>query len=116
MNYGELKAAVLSDSHRPDLSGEVARFIREAEGMIRRELRAFPVTATLTDSDRVSGGVYNLPTGLLELRAIYANAQGDALEQVSLSAIKRLSTSADPFQYAVRGNTIEIRGTPATGA
>lgn len=116
MNYGELKTAVLSDSHRPDLSGEVARFIREAEGMIRRELRAFPVTATLTDSDRVSGGVYNLPTGLLELRAIYANAQGDALEQVSLSAIKRLSTSADPFQYAVRGNTIEIRGTPATGA
>lgn len=113
MNYGELKAAVLSDSHRPDLSGEVARFIREAEGMIRRELRAFPVTATLDESDRVSGGVYTLPTGLLELRAIYRpDGRGDALEQVSLHAVRRLPLTADPLWYAVRGNTIEIRGAP----
>ncbi|MEX2125471.1 MAG: hypothetical protein WD795_16375 [Woeseia sp.] len=115
MNYGELKTAVLSDSHRPDLSGEVARFIREAEGMIRRELRAFPVTGTLDEDDRVSGGVYTLPSGVLEVRAIYrADEQGNAIEQVSLAAIRRMSTSATVLQYAVKGSTIEFRGVPGT--
>lgn len=114
MNYGDLKAAVISDSHRPDLADDVPRFIREAEGMIRRDLRAFPVSATLGESDRVSGGVYTLPTGLLELRTIYPpDSPADALEQVSLSVIRRQHSKMAPRQYAVRGSTIEIRGVPA---
>lgn len=116
MNYGELKAAVLSDSHRPDLSGEVARFIREAEGMIRRELRALAVTGTLTEGDRASEGVYNLPDGLLELRTIHHSGEdGNALEQVSLSAIRRIRLFT-PQRYAIRGKTIEIRDVPGTDA
>lgn len=113
MNKGELKAAILSDSHRPDLSGEVDRFIREAEGMIRRELRAFPVTGTLTETDRVTGGVYNLPNTLLELRAVYPpDSRGDALVQVSLAVIRRQHSAMSPRQFAVQGPTIEIRGIP----
>lgn len=119
MNYGELKTAVLDDGHRADLTAHVARFIREAEGMIRRELRAYPLSGTLTDANRSgpTSGVYTLPSGLLELRAVYRqNDDGDALEQVALSVIHRRSAAARPLQYAVRGSTIEVRGIPGTGA
>jgi hypothetical protein len=116
MNFGELKQAILADSHRPDLPSEVARFVRECEGMIRRELRAFVQTGTLGESDRVAGGVYQLPPYLLELRSLYlTGADGDALEQVSLLTVRRFS-GPEPLQYAMRGATIEIRGTPATDA
>lgn len=115
MTYAELKAAVLADAHRPDLTAEVARFIREAEGMLRRDLRAYVQSATLDESDRVSGGVYTLPSGLLELRAVYrADDDGTALEQVSLHTIRTRHTAAIACQYAMRGDTIEIRGTPGT--
>lgn len=117
MNYGQLKTAILSDGHRPDLTAEVARFVREAEGMIRRELRAFVVSDTLVEADRVADGVYTLPSTALEVRAIYrADIDGDALEQVALANIRRVSANANPYWYAVRGSTIEIRGVPATDA
>jgi hypothetical protein len=115
MNYGELKTAVADDSHRSDLTSHIPRFIREAEGMIRRELRALPVSGTITESDRVSGGIYNLPTGVLEVRAIWESGQqGSSIQQVSLDAIRRMSTSSDTVHFAIRGDTIEFRGSPAS--
>lgn len=119
MNYGELKTAVLADGHRTDLATHIARFVREAEGMIRRELRAFPLSGTLTDANRpgVTSGVYTLPDGLLELRAVYRKGDdGDALEQVALSVIRRRSGAARPLQYAIRGKQIEVRGIPGAAA
>ena len=41
MNYGELKTAILDDTHRADLSSHVARFVRQCEGLIRRDLTAY---------------------------------------------------------------------------
>lgn len=113
MNYGQLKTAVLSDSHRPDLSSEVARFVREGEGMIRRELRAYELSTTLDETDRVSEGVYTLPSTLLEVRAVYTEDAPAGAEQVSLAAIRRRDASGSVLQYAVRGNQIEFRGVPA---
>lgn len=86
--------------------------------MIRRELAGgYPLSATLDESDRVSGGVYTLPSNLLVLRTLKrADADGDGLEQVALNVLRRRSASATPVQYAVKGKTIEIRGTPATDA
>lgn len=119
MNYGELKSAVASDSHRtdPETIAEIPRFIRECEGLIRRELQAITVTATLDESDRDSGAVYNLPTGLQEIRAIYSTEENNefALQPVSLQALKGLPSTASPYVYALRGdNQIEFRGTPGT--
>lgn len=118
MNYGDLKAAILSDSHRPDLSGEVARFVREAEGMIRRDLRGYILTYTLGEADRVSGGVYQLPATVLEVRSLHAaGRQGDALEKMSPSNVRRISVTADPLWWAqLTESTIEIRGAPGTDA
>lgn len=114
MNYGELKQAILDDTHRPDLSSHVERFVRQCEGMIRRDLRGYILSTTLTDSDRASGAVYNLPARLSEIRDIKLQGrQGDGLDRVAPAAIRRMDTTADVLQYAQLGNdTIEFRGTP----
>lgn len=115
MNYGELKTAILADTHRPDLSTHVARFVRQCEGLIRRDLRGYLVSTTLTDSDRVSAGLYNMPARLLEVRHISLQGrQGDALQRVGPGNIRRLDSSADVVQYCQNGDgTIEFRGVPS---
>lgn len=116
MNYGDLKQAILDDSHRSDLSGHVARFVRQCEGLIRRDLRAYLLTATMTDTDRVSEGLYNLPARVLEVRDIKLQGrQGDGLQRVAPGQIRRLDSTADVVQYAQNGDgTIEFRGVPGT--
>lgn len=116
MNYGELKQAILDDTHRADLSSHVERFIRQCEGMIRRDLRGYLINTTLTDSDRVSEGLYNVPGRLLEVRHIMLQGrQGDALQRVAPGQIRRMDTTADVLQYAQNGDgTIEFRGVPGS--
>lgn len=116
MNFGELKTAVLDDTHRSDLSSHVARFVRLCEGAIRRDLRAYLLSTTLTDSDRVSAGLYNFPARLLEVRDIKLQGrQGDGLQRVAPGQIRRLDTTADVLQYCQNGDgTLEFRGVPGS--
>lgn len=116
MNYGELKQAILDDTHRADLSAHVARFVRQCEGMIRRDLRGYILTTTLTDSDRSSEGVYTLPARLLEIRSLRLQGrQGDSLNRVAPGQIRRLESTTDVVQYCQYGDgTIEFRGVPGT--
>jgi len=116
MNYGELKQAILDDTHRADLSPHVARFVRQCEGRIRRDLVGYLVSTTLTDSDRVSAGLFSLPARLLQVRHIIPQGrQGDALTRVAPGQIRRLDSSADVVQYCQNGdNTIEFRGNPGS--
>lgn len=113
MNYVELKAAIKLDSRRSDMDSEIPRFIREAEGLIRRELRAYPLSYTLTETDRVLDGRYTLPSGFAEMRQIYS-ADNVPLDPVSLSAIGPQTASNPVRQYASLGRSIIIIGTPAT--
>lgn len=114
MNYGDLKQAILDDTHRADLSTHVARFVRQCEGMIRRDLTAYLINTTLTDSDRVSDGLYNVPGRLLVVRDIKLQGrQGDGIVRVSPGQIRRLDATADVVQYCQNGDgTIEFRGVP----
>ena len=116
MNYGELKTAVLADAHRADLSTQVGRFVRQCEGLIRRDLTGYLVSTTMTESDRVSGGVYSLPVRLLQIRHISLQGrQGDSLQRVTPAQIRRLDSSADVVQYCQNGDsTIEFRGNPGS--
>jgi len=116
VNFGDLKTAIATDTHRTNLTSEIPRFVRQCEGMIRRDLTAYPLSTTLTDADRVSDGVYNLPDYALEIRHIMLQGrQGDGLVQVSPGQIRRLDAAADVLQYARYGNgTIELRGVPST--
>lgn len=117
MNYKELQAAIISDTHRPDLAGEVPRFIRLAEGLIRRDLRAYELTATLADADRVVAGegIYSLPGRVLDIRSVHVvGRQGDGLQRVMPGYIRRLDATAAVMQYTQYGdNTIEFRGIPS---
>ncbi len=115
MNYGELKTAIASDSHRADLVTDIPRFVRLCEGLIRRDLRGYLLRTTMTDSDRVSGAVFNVPGRLLEVRSIHLQGrQGDALQRVMPGHIRRLDDTADVMQYCQYGDgTVEFRGNPA---
>lgn len=118
MNFGDLKQAILDDTHRADLTSHVARFVRQCEGLIRRDLRGYLLNTTITDSDRVTAGegLYNFPARLLEVRSINVQGrQGDSLVRVSPNVIRRLDETADVLQYAQYGDgTLEFRGIPGT--
>jgi hypothetical protein len=113
--YSTLQTKILAAAHRPALTVEVVDFIRQAEGLIRRNVRAFETRGTLTDSDRASAGLYNLPATLLEVRD-FKNANGVSLENVGPQAIQQLSSSSDVLQYAVTGSQVEFRGVPGVGS
>lgn len=116
MNYTDLQAAIIADTHRPDLADHVPRFIRLGEGLIRRDLKAYELSATLTDADRVVAGegVYSLPGRIVDIRAIHVvGRQGDDLQRVAPGYIRRLAASAAVMQYTQYGsNLVEFRGVP----
>ncbi|HVJ30910.1 MAG TPA: hypothetical protein VNA66_11430 [Gammaproteobacteria bacterium] len=119
MNFGQLKTQVIALAHyagNTEVTAQAPRFVALAEGMIRRELTAMPLTVVLDDDDRDAEGVYDLPALATQVRAIYGtNSAGDtyALKQVSLGEIKYLSASASPINFAIIGDTIEFRGVPS---
>lgn len=114
MNYGELKQAVIDDAHRQDLLSIVFRFIRQCEGMIRRDLIGMPLRSSISEINKTSPGIYSLPTGFLQMRSLTLfDRQSDALQQVAPAQIKRLSSSSPPHQFCIYGNNaIELRGYP----
>ena len=116
MDYSDLKAAIASDAHRDDLTSEIPRFIRSAEGMIRSKLVAMSITDTIEEADRVSEGTYSLPAGLQQIRAIHKTGSNEwTLEKVSLQQLFGLSKTANPYWYAERdASNIEFRGIPGT--
>lgn len=118
LTYTTLQTAIMTDTHRPDLASEIPRFIRLAEGLIRRELRAYELSATLTDADRVTAGegVYTLPGRVLDIRSIHlVGRQGDGLNRVMPGHIRRMAGTADVVQYCQYGDgTLEFRGIPGS--
>lgn len=122
MTYAELKALVLSESHRADLSAEVEGFIRRAEAMIARECRATELLKidSLLEADRASAGspIYNLPTDFLEDRTVVCDDR--TLTKVSRDQLMRASTTGNVLLYYMRGTPttwqMEFRAIPGTDA
>lgn len=114
----DLRTAIISDSHRSDLTTDVDRFIRLAEGMIRRDLTAYELSATLTDADRVatSSPVYVLPDRLAILRRVQPTTQRRGLTRIAVDAIGAYAETDRVHSYAQFDDRIEIRGNPATGS
>ncbi len=122
LNYGTLKTRVLADAHRPELTAEVAGFVRSAEGMIFAKLRSAELITRvdLTDSDRVTAdeGFYTLPLDYLEERSFFliSSENGDKqLESVSLAELRRFRSGSQVRHYSVISQTeVEFRGVPST--
>lgn len=118
LTYTTLQAALLSKSVHPELTTEAADFVRECEGMIRREVLAQETRTTLVEANRISEGLYSLPATIQQVRAVYGvnGTETFPMENVGLQGIRQLPASADAQHYAVSGNTIEFRGVPGTDA
>jgi hypothetical protein len=117
MTYEELQAEILSEAHRPDLAGDrVQRFIRECEGLIRRELLFHTLRVTLDETDRASEGLYTLPQGFMVMRRVLG-VDSAPVDQVGIDAIRSYPATAPLLQYAVHDHTtVEFRGVPAEDA
>lgn len=117
MNRGELRAYIKTDSHRTTLADELVNgFIRRAEGLIARKLLSTEAeaSATLDEDDRVDGGVYTLPSGVLELRRVLYD--GRPLEQRSPAALQDFRRLSRPVGYALLGTVVEFAGVPPADA
>lgn len=119
-NYGTLKTWLATTGHRSDLSDDIPGFIQSAESMIAEHVRAIEMvtTATLEESDRSSGALYNLPTNFLGAKAVTGtqSSVGYALKQVSIAELYRYGLSGDPVVYSIYDGQIEFRASPATDA
>jgi hypothetical protein len=123
VNFGELKTAILADTHRSDLTAHVARFVRLGEGLIARRMQAWEVdtTFTLDDTDRagVEFDLYTLPSGILQIRRIVlatADGEGYPLTPAGPNFVALIRRACAPFYYAVLGNRLQVRGVPAEDA
>ena len=117
-DYSDLQQAIIEDTHRQDLADLVPRFIREGEGMIRREMTAWILSTTFTEADRslTNPNQYGLPVGALIIRRIATQGQtGPGLTRIDLGTITAYSTQHRLAVYAESGvGVVEFRGTPPT--
>ncbi len=115
-----LRQAVLEDTHRPNQTPRVDRFIQQAEGMIRRTLTSYPLSERLVETDRLDGAVYQLSSEANIIRSIdYVTSQptSGSLTKVTPAVLRRTSTQIAPTVYAQYDRRlIEFRGVPETDA
>lgn len=126
MNYADLRALIMDESHRADLTARVPSFVDRAEAMIARKLRAIEMIAldTLNDADRSAVGspIYDLPSNFLEDRnVVCTTAQAPfPLRKVARDALLRTSSSGEVQVYHLRSNPlkfqVEFRANPGTDA
>lgn len=113
----ELRDAAIADTHRNYDAPTMARFVAQAEGLIRSMLEAYSLTATLTDVDRplgVTSGVYTLPIRTVLVRYVH-NADSMPLDQVDENLAWSHRSASIVGMYAVRATSILVAGVPGAG-
>lgn len=117
MNYGELKTAVLGDSHRENYSTLVARFVQQGEALIKSKLEAYGLETTLTDANRTAPTLptYTLPTGVTLVRYLI-RSDGMPLDQVDENLAALNKENANVAVFVVRPSTLLVAGNPGAGA
>lgn len=111
MNYEELQAAILSDTHRADYSPYIVRFIQQGEALISVSLDGYFLETAIDEDDRVTDGVYTLPAKVTTMRTVIHN--NNPLRQVDETLVARYRTASDVFCYCMRDSNIVIAGIPA---
>jgi len=120
LNYGTLRTELRTLSHRGTeiTDANLKSFVRKAEGTIARELRAVEMLTrySFTETDRVAGGIYTLPTGWLSEGIIW-NPDDEPMDKVGLEELRTHAATLDPFFFAPLSETeIEFRGSPANNS
>lgn len=114
MNYGELKTAILSDSHREDYTSFVARFVQQGESLIRSQLVGYFLELVIDDDERVSENLYTLPVRVTKMRNVHYN--NVPLDQVDESSISLYRSATDVIMYCMRADRILFAGIPPISA
>ena len=126
MTYAELRALIMDESHRADLTARVPGFVTRAEAMIARQLRAVEMIAqvTLTDSDRsaAESPIYDLPADFLEDRNVICSTETypQALRKVARDSLLRTNSVGTVQVFHLRSSAlkyqIEFRANPSADA
>lgn len=118
MNFGELKTAILTDTHRAGLTTQVARFVRLGEGLIARRMQGWEVdfSYTLDDDDRAetTSDLYTLPVGILQIRRV-VGPDDVPINPAGPNFIALCRRQNRPRFYCVLGNRLQVRGVPGAG-
>lgn len=114
MNFGELKTAILSDSHRSDYTAHVSRFVAQGEALIGLSLDGYFLETTIDEDDRVLDAVYTLPAKVTTMRhVIYDNRPLDQADENLIGLYRSLGEVA---LYCMRGSTVVFAGIPPENA
>lgn len=114
MNFGELKTAILSDSHREDYTAHVARFVQQGEALIALTLEGYFLEATINETNRIVEAIYSLPSKVTLMRTVLYNNL--PIDQVDETLVYQYRLNNDVRAYCMRGNTIVFAGVPPTNA
>lgn len=114
MNYGELKTAILSDTHREDYSSLIVRFIQQAEALIAISLEGYFLETTLTETSRVIDSIYTLPAKVTMMKHVIYN--DCPLDQVDEKLIARYRSMTDVIAFCMRDTRILFAGIPPENA
>lgn len=112
MNYAELKAAILSDSHRSDYASEVARFVQQGEALIALSLEGYFLEATINETNRVLESIYSLPSKVTLMRTVLYNNL--PIDQVDETLVAQYRSNSEVRMYCMRNTTIVFAGIPPT--
>ena len=121
LNYGTLRTELLTLSHRgAEITDDnLKSFVRKAEGVIARRLRAAEMLtlAQLTETDRSADGIYTLPSAFLEEGIYWRPIDGTAMDKVGLSEIRKYTAAMDPVYYCpLSKSLVEFRGVPGANS
>ena len=118
-NYGDLKSLMATYMNRSDQTTNIPGYLKVAQNQLAIDLRVpeMITDGSITESDRVSGGKYNLPSDFLSVRVITGTDEDGntkSIRSVGIDEIYDYLTSGWPRVYTVWDNVLLIRGTPAT--
>lgn len=114
-NYGELKTAVESYTHREDLTDDIPTFISLAQARINRDLDILEMVERTTQS--VSTRFVTLPTDTRKLLDVQIEISGGRKSLMPMSAAQMNTEHTDlitgePNNYCIRGDELELQPAP----
>jgi hypothetical protein len=114
MNYTELKAAILSDTHRSDYTTFINRFVEQAEALIGLSLEGYFLEAVIDETDRVIDGTYTLPAKVTAMRTVIYDER--TLVRTDETNVIDYKDDSVVHSYCMRDTTIVFAGIPPEDA
>lgn len=114
-NFGELKSAIIKESHRSDMSTDVADIVLRCNSKLNRILRCREMETILTPS--ITASPYALPSNYLETISVRDTGNFSELKEYLPQQTETFyPTSGNPQKYAIIGSNMYFYPTPSVSA